>query len=321
MAGGFGRRSGPGIEDHNAEFAGLGATSAADHRADRPGHAVVPADYCHRPAGAGKTMALALWAAAEPGTVAWVGLDEFDNRPGVFWAYVVAALRRSGVAVPTALPAARGREAGHVFLLELAAALAAQDPPVTLVLDDLHLLTDPELLDGLDYVLRNTGAGLRLVVAARMDPLPLHRYRLAGELTEIRPADLAFTVPEAGLLLARHGSTLTAGSIERLTRRTGGWAAGLRLAGISIRTHPGPDQFVKELISEDSALTGYMVAPLHGPGSSMSVGPGAGDAFGMDPGGRVPAELATRSPLRILPPVKALRGAGAAGGSGRTCSS
>ena len=148
------------------------------------------------PAGAGKTMALALWAAAEPGTVAWVGVDEFDNRPGVFWSFVVAALRRSGVTVPVAPPAARGREAGHVFLLGLAAALAAQDPPVTLVLDDLHLLTDPKVLDGLDYVLRNAGPGLRLVVSARMDPLPLHRYRLAGQLAEIGAGDLAFTVPK-----------------------------------------------------------------------------------------------------------------------------
>ena len=159
------------------------------------------------PAGAGKTMALALWAAAEPGTVAWVGLDGYDNGPGVFWAYVVAALRRSGVAVPAALPAARGREAGHVFLLRLASVLAAQDPPVTLVLDDLHLLTDPKVLDGLDYVLRNVRPSLRLVVSARMDPpLPLHRYRLAAELTEIRASDLAFTVrrsrPAAGP--ARH---------------------------------------------------------------------------------------------------------------------
>ena len=161
---------------------------------------------------------------------------------------------------PAALPAARGREGDHVFLLGLAAALAAQDPPVTLVLDDLHLLTDPEVLDGLDYVLRNTGPGLRLVVAARMDPpLPLHRYRLAGELTEIRASDLAFTIAEAGLLLARHGSTLTADSLERLTRRTEGWAAGLRLAAISMGTHPDPDQFVTELITEDSALTGYLV--------------------------------------------------------------
>jgi LuxR family transcriptional regulator, maltose regulon positive regulatory protein len=216
------------------------------------------------PAGAGKTMALALWAAAEPGTVAWIGLDEFDNRPRVFWAYVVAALRRSGVAVPTALPAARGRERGreadHVFLLRLAAALAAQDPPVTLVLDDLHLLTDPTVLDGLDYVLRNAGPALRLVVSARMDPLlPLHRYRLAGQLAEIRASDLAFTIAEAGLLLAQHSRTLPADALECLTRRTEGWAAGLRLAAISMGAHPDPGQFARELITDDSALTGYLV--------------------------------------------------------------
>ena len=210
------------------------------------------------PAGAGKTMALALWAAAGPGTVAWVNVDELDNRPGVFWSYVVAALRRSGVALPAALPAARGRDAGHVFVLWLAAALAAQDPPVTLVLDDLHLLTDPTVVEGLDYVLRNVGPGLRLLVSARMNPLPLHRYRLAGELTEIRASDLAFTVVEAGLLLARHGITLPADSLQCLTRRTEGWAAGLRLAAISMRAHPDPGQFASELVTEDSAVTGYL---------------------------------------------------------------
>ena len=212
------------------------------------------------PAGAGKTTALALWAAAEPRTVAWVSADESDSRPGVFWAYVIAALRRSGAAVPATLPAAHGPEASHVFLLGLAAALAAQDPPVTLVLDDLHLLTDPEVLDGLDYLLRNAGAGLRLVVSARADPLlPVHRYRLTGELTEVRACDLAFTSAEAGLLLARHGCTLPADSLDCLTRRTEGWAAGLRLAALSMGTHPDPGQFVKELITEDSAVTGYLV--------------------------------------------------------------
>ena len=212
------------------------------------------------PAGSGKTMALALWAATEPGTVAWVTVDEFDNRPGVFWAHVVAALSRSGVAVPGAFPAAQGRDAGHVFLLRLAAEMAAQDPPVTLVLDDLHLLTDTTVLNGLDYVLRNTGSGLRLLVTARMDPaLSLHRHRLAGELTEIGTSDLAFTMGEAGELMARHGCTLTADSLESLTRRTEGWAAGLRLAAMSMHTHPDPDQFVKELITDDSAVTGYLV--------------------------------------------------------------
>jgi LuxR family maltose regulon positive regulatory protein len=212
------------------------------------------------PAGTGKTIALALWAAAESGRVAWVWVDEFDNRPGVFWPCVVAALRRSGVAVPRAMPAGRGRAGDHVFLLWLASVLAAQDPPVTLVLDDLHLLTGPKVLDGLDYLLRNVGPSLRLVVSARMDPpLPVHRYRLAGQLTEIRASDLAFTGPEAGLLMAQHGMTMPADSLECLTRRTEGWAAGLRLAATSMGTHPDPDQFVKELITEDSALTGYLV--------------------------------------------------------------
>jgi LuxR family maltose regulon positive regulatory protein len=217
------------------------------------------------PAGAGKTTALALWAASQPGAVAWVRLDGYDNQPEVFWSYVLAALRGSGVRLPTVLSAARGRAGNRVFLVGLAAALAAQDPPVTLILDDLHLLTNPQVLDGLDYVLRNVGAGLRLVVAARMDPPLLHRYRLAGELTEIRASDLAFTVPEAGELMDRHGITLTADSLRYLTQRTEGWAAGLRLAAISLSTHPDPDQLVTELITDDSAVTGYLVAEVLNP--------------------------------------------------------
>jgi len=213
------------------------------------------------PPGAGKTMALALWSAAEAGPVAWVSLDDYDNQPGVFWAYVAAALRRSGAAVPRApSAAARGPAADHAFLPRLASALAAQSPPVTLVIDDVHVLTEPAVRDELDFVLRNAGPGLRMVISARADPLlPLHRYRLAGELAEIRAGDLAFSTAEAGLLMAQHGCTLSADSLECLTRRTEGWAAGLRLAAISMDSHPDPDQFVKELITEDSALTGYLV--------------------------------------------------------------
>ena len=256
-----GRRPYPGGQDHGAGCAGLGGSAAADHQAGRQGTRWCPLTVVTGPPGAGKTMALALWAAAEPGPVAWVGLDEFDNRPGV-----VLVLCRGGVA-----PVRRGHSEGVAgsfrsragddgFLLRLTAALAAQDPPVTLVLDDLHVLTEPGVLKGLDFVLRNAGAGLRLVVASRMDPLlPLHRYRLAGQLAEIRASDLAFSTAEAGLLLAQHGSTLPADSLESLTQRTEGWAAGLRLAAISLGSHPDPGQFVKELIAEDSALIGYLV--------------------------------------------------------------
>ena len=117
-----------------------------------------------------------------------------------------------------------------------------------------------EWSNGLDFLLKNAGPGLRLVVSSRADPpLPLHRHRLAGELAEIGAGDLAFSVAEAGQLLAQHGCTLSAGPLECLTRQTEGWAAGLRLAAMSMAAHPDPDRFVKELVTGESALTGYLV--------------------------------------------------------------
>jgi LuxR family maltose regulon positive regulatory protein len=148
----------------------------------------------------------------------------------------------------------------HEFLVRLAAALAAAEPPVILVLDDLHLLTDRPALQGLTYLMRNAAPGLRVVVASRIDPLlPLHRFRLTGELTEIRADQLEFSVPEAGLLMAQHDVALPQDALECLTARAEGWAAGLRLAAISMQGHPDPEQFVKEFVAEDSPVVGYLV--------------------------------------------------------------
>ena len=149
------------------------------------------------PPGAGKTMAVAAWATSTsyPCTLAWVNVDDYDNRPRVFWSYVVAALRKAGIAVPQVVPGPGRVAVDHAFLVRLASTLAAQDPPVVLVLDDFHLLTEPAVLDGLAYVLRNAWPGLHLMVVSRADPLlPLHRYRLAGQLAEIRADDLAFSM-------------------------------------------------------------------------------------------------------------------------------
>ncbi len=214
------------------------------------------------PPGSGKTMAIALWSIvnSDPGILVWITIDEYDNRPKVFWSYVVAALRRAGIAVPRVSAMGPRGTVDHVFLLRLASVLAAQVPPLVMVLDDLHLLTDQDTLDGLAYVLRNAAPGLHLVVSSRMDPLlPMHRYRLAGELTEIRADDLAFSLPESSVLLAQHGVTLSAAALDRIVARTEGWAAGIRLAAISLDGHPDPEQFAKEFEAEESAITSYLV--------------------------------------------------------------
>ena len=170
-------------------------------------------------------MAVALWAAAETGPVAWVGLDEFDNGPGTFWSYAVAALRRSGVALPRELRALpQGRDHDDEFLLRLTAALAAQDPPLTLVLDDLHLLNiDPGVLKGLDFMLRNAGSALRVVVTSRVDPLlPLHRYRWPGRWPKSGPVIAPSASPKPNCCCAAR-QHVTADSLESLTQRTEGW--------------------------------------------------------------------------------------------------
>jgi LuxR family transcriptional regulator, maltose regulon positive regulatory protein len=214
------------------------------------------------PPGAGKTMSLAWWAATRrrPGPVAWVTFDPFDDRPEIVWSYIAESLRRAGVVLPAELSLAGGQPAGHGFLHQLASALAVQDPAVALVLDDIHLLTDPAALDGLAYVLRNASEGLRVLVAARSDPmLPLHRYRLTGELTEVRAADLAFTVREARMMLAQHDVNLPPEPLEALTRKNEGWAAGLRLAAMAMEKHRDPARYAAGFGAEDNAVAGYFV--------------------------------------------------------------
>lgn len=213
------------------------------------------------PPGAGKTTAVASWLAVAEEPVAWVTLDRYDSRPDVFWSTVVAALRGAGVKFRRALPApGRPGRADHAFLLRLAVELVTQDPPVTLVLDDFHRVTERGLDDDLQYLIRSTRPGLRVVICSRVDPtLSLHQYRLAGELTEIRADELAFSVHEAQLLMTQHGIALPDEPLEQLIELNEGWAAGLRMAALLLQEEPDPEQFVKKFAAKDSAIADYLI--------------------------------------------------------------
>src|SRR5262249_33525794 len=80
--------------------------------------------------------------------------------------------------------------------------------------------------------------------AGRQPPLPLARLRAGGQLAELRAADLRFTGEEAAALLAETaGPGLPTVAAEALVARTEGWAAGLQLAGLSLRGHADPAGF------------------------------------------------------------------------------
>lgn len=188
-------------------------------------------------AGAGKTLLAADWAAGLPQPVAWLTAEDEDRQPGVFWAYVLEALRACGAPVSGAVGVPM--EAARVdrkLLAALAADLDARDQPVTVVIDEFDRVTTPEVAEQLEFVLHHAGQGMRLVLVTRTEPLlPLHRYRAAGELTELRGAELAFTPEEAVSLLELHGLRLPLDAARALVDRTRGWAAGLCLCALAAR--------------------------------------------------------------------------------------
>ncbi|MFI8521412.1 LuxR C-terminal-related transcriptional regulator [Streptomyces sp. NPDC085481] len=216
------------------------------------------------PAGAGKTLLAADWAAGLGLPVAWLTAEAGEPRPGVFWAYVLQALRECGrpLAGPVGVPADAGR-LDPTLLPALAAELNAADGPVVLVIDEFDRVTAPEIADQLDFVLRHAGPGLRLVLVTRTEPLmPLHRYRVAGELTEIRVAELAFTHEEAALLLELHGLSLPVDATRALVDRTRGWAAGLRLCAMAALESGDPETYLKEFEAGHSTVADFLLAEV-----------------------------------------------------------
>ncbi|MFJ3230947.1 LuxR C-terminal-related transcriptional regulator [Streptomyces sp. NPDC086787] len=217
-------------------------------------------------AGAGKTLLVADWAAGLPGTetVAWLTNDAGEQGPGVFWAYLLQSLRAAGVPVSgeVGCPADAG-PVDHKLLARLAAELSALDRPVIVVLDEYDQVTAPEIADQLEFVLHHAGRGMRLILVTRTEPLlPLHRYRAAGAMTEIRNADLAFTPEEAATLLDLHGLSLPEPAARALVDRTRGWAAGLRLCALAAQESPDPQTYLKEFEADRSAVADFLLAEV-----------------------------------------------------------
>ena len=225
------------------------------------------------PAGFGKTTALAQWLAETtqaPGgpAVAWVSLDEHDDTPGVFWSYVLAALRRiSDDVVTEVLPLLQGSpstsEAGLASLLNDLGALRGD---VVIALDDYHAVTAPEIHSAVTYVVDHLPPNVHLVLATRADPpLPLSRLRARGELVEVRSADLRFTRDEADEYLAGSmGLSLQPGDVTTLTERTEGWAAALQLAALSLQDRDDTAQAVAAFAGDDRFVVDFLAEEVLG---------------------------------------------------------
>ena len=218
------------------------------------------------PAGSGKTCLLRAWA-DRPGqphqfAVMQVQRDQHDAQQ--FWLALLDAVRQacaptSRAEPPAATPDFNGPAMVDRVLSELADACG----DITLVIDDLHELNSPEALAQLTRLLTHLPPNAHAMLTTRHDlRLRLHQLRLAGELAEIRAADLRFTERETRMLLDASGIALSEAGAALLHQRTEGWAAGLRLAAISLAGHPDPERFVAEFSGSDRTVAEYLIAEM-----------------------------------------------------------
>ncbi|MBP7690245.1 MAG: hypothetical protein KA765_20170, partial [Thermoflexales bacterium] len=215
-------------------------------------------------AGSGKSTLLSEWIAQTARPVAWVSLDADDNDPARFWSYLVTALQnvcaRAGQtllqtlnagALPTLQP----------LLIDLLNDLQQAAPPIALVLDDYHVILSPDIHDALRFFLDHLPDSVRVIIATRIDPpLPLARWRVRDQLTELRGGDLQFTSDEAARFLAHTMRlSLTPDDARTLTDRTEGWIAGLQLAALSLQDAVDAQRFIAALVGTHQHILDYLV--------------------------------------------------------------
>ena len=217
------------------------------------------------PAGWGKSVLLSEWCTspAEKRPFAWVSLDPGDSDPVRFWSYVIAALRRIepalGEGALAELPTARG-DLVDAVVAPLINDLAASSSELVLVLDDYHLVHAEAIHDSTAFLLRHLPRNVHLAIASRADPpLPLGSLRAGGEITEVRAAELRFNGAEAEALLnGSLGLDLDPREVGLLVGRTEGWAAGLRLAGLSVQAQDDRRAFIEEFAGDERQIGDYL---------------------------------------------------------------
>jgi LuxR family maltose regulon positive regulatory protein len=224
------------------------------------------------PAGFGKTTLIAEWvrhAARFPGAsttppAGWLSLDEQDNDPARFLTYLTAALETVlgdvGDISPAMLQGPQGPSLETV-ITPLINEVGRAPEPFLLVLDDYHLIKEQQIHDVMAFLLGHLPPTLHLVLSGRADPpLPMARLRGQGALNEVRQEDLCFTKDETGELLNQLlGLDLAVEDLDRLNRRTEGWAAGLQMAAVSLRQREDPSAFIQDFSGSNRYILDYLM--------------------------------------------------------------
>ena len=217
------------------------------------------------PAGFGKTTLLTDWLSISNNQdrSAWLSIDTSDNDPVQFWFYLIASMQsiegNFGKDISEALSSTQPPPLDPM-LVDLLNEISRIERPVTMVLDDYHLITEPKVNSGVQLLLENIPDLFHLVVSTRADPpWNLNRLRAGGEIIELRAEDLRFTQEEVTEFLnVTMGLDLSSEDVLTLDKRTEGWVAGLQLVAISMRNQD-PATFIKNFSASHKYILDFLV--------------------------------------------------------------
>ncbi len=216
------------------------------------------------PAGYGKTTLVSEWLQGLQTRSAWLSLDEGDNDPARFLAYLITALEGVIGKIPGSIeatsqsPQPAFNEAAVTAIIN---AVAPTPEALTLVLDDYHVIHNPDIHQQIAFLLEHQPAHMHLVLITRADPLlPISRFRARGQVVEIRQDDLRFSLEECRDFLRRiTGISLSREDIAALERRTEGWIAGLQLAALSMQGRDDLTGFIQAFTGSSRFILDYLI--------------------------------------------------------------
>jgi len=219
------------------------------------------------PAGYGKSTLLAQCCSrcqSEGKTSAWLTLDDDDNDEESFYCYLRAAFEQLIRDIPSkSAEGLLGRGAsigGRALISELVRVLSSSDASYALFLDDYHLITEPKISAAVQYLVKYLPPNLSLFIGSRTPlPIPLAKLRASNLLVSLEAADLRFDRGEAKQLFQETNQLdVSSEDMDLLYERTGGWAAVLQLAALSLKGVEDRTAFVRNFSGSSEPVSDFL---------------------------------------------------------------
>lgn len=198
--------------------------------------------------------------------IAWVSLDERDSEPLIFWKYILYSINKiqDGIVEET-FNSLKSVEFQDSFEIEILSVLINEldnlEKDIFIILDDLYLISDKKIYEQLKFFIRNMPSNVHFILLTRVVPdLGIPKLRATDSLLQLSQEDLSFTKEEMEFFLKEVMKVdISINSLNVLEKRTEGWAAGLQMAALSLKSNNSEENVIKSFNGDHRYILDYLM--------------------------------------------------------------